>query len=63
MVCCPTTTQIKNYPFEVLITPVNVVLADEVKSLDWHSRKARQKGTVSAGDLADVRAEILTLIG
>jgi mRNA interferase MazF len=65
MICCPMTTQIKNYPFEVLIagTPVNVVLADQVKSLDWRSRKARQKGTVSAEELADVRAKILTLIG
>ena len=63
--CCPKTTQIKNYPLEILIagTPVNVVLADQVKSLDWRSRKARQKGTVSAEELADVRAEILTLIG
>ena len=34
MICCPMTTQIKNYPFEVLIdgTPSNVVLADQVKS-------------------------------
>ena len=65
MICCPMTTQIKNYPFEVIIagTPVNVVLADQVKSLDWRSRKARQKGAVSAQELADVRAKILTLIG
>ena len=65
MICCPVTTQIKNYPFEVLIagTPATVVLADQVKSLDWRSRKARQKGTVSAEELADVRAKILTLIG
>ena len=65
MICCPMTTQIKNYPFEVLIagTPVNAVLADQVKSLDWRSRKATRKGTVSAEELADVRAKILTLIG
>jgi len=32
LICCPLTTQIKNYPFEVLIagTPQNVVLAEEV---------------------------------
>ena len=65
MICCPITTTIKNYPFEVLIagTPENVVLADQVKSLDWRSRKAKRKGTVSAEELADVRAKILTLIG
>ena len=42
MVCCPITTQIKNYPFEVLVgsTPPSVVLADQVKSLDWRVRRA-----------------------
>jgi len=65
MICCPMTTQIKNYPFEVLIagTPENVVLADQVKSLDWRSRKATRKGTVSAEELGEVRAKILALIG
>src|SRR5436309_1715415 len=65
MICCPMTTQIKNYPFEVLIAgqPPNVVLADQVKSLDWRSRKAMRKGVVSSDELADVRAKILALIG
>ena len=65
MICCPMTTQIKDYPFEVLIagTPVNVVLADQVKSLDWRSRGAIRKGAVSAEELAEVRAKILALIG
>ena len=65
MICCPLTTQIKNYPFEVLIagTPQNVVLADQVKSLDWHARNAIRKGAVSPEELADVRAKILALIG
>ena len=36
MISCPLTTQIKNYPFEVLVAGAraNVVLADQVKSLD-----------------------------
>jgi len=65
MICCPMTTQIKNYPFEVLIsgTPASVVLADQVKSLNWRVRKATRKGLVSAEELADVRAKILALIG
>jgi len=64
MICCLLTTQIKNYPFEVLIagTPANVVLADQVKSLDWRVRKATRKGAVSAEELAEVRAKILALI-
>jgi mRNA interferase MazF len=65
MICCPMTTQIKNNPFEVLIagTTPGVVLADQVKSLDWRSRKAARKGTVSGEELAEVRAKILALIG
>ena len=44
MGCCPMTTQIKGYPFEVRLSgnPTNVVLADQVKSLDWKSRKAKR---------------------
>ncbi len=65
MICCPMTTQIKNYPFEVLIagTPPSAVLSDQVKSLDWRIRKAKRKGAVSAEELAEVRAKILALIG
>jgi len=65
MICCPVTTKVKNYPFEVLIagTPQSVVLADQVKSLDWRVRKATRKRVVSAEELADVRAKILALIG
>src|SRR5438067_5546814 len=39
MVCCPMTTQIKNYPFEVVIAGASpsAVLADQVKSLDWRA--------------------------
>jgi len=65
MVCCPMTTQIKNYPFEVLVTggSPSAVLTDQVKSLDWRKRRARRKGTISAAELADVRAKIRALIG
>jgi len=65
MVCCPMTTQTKNYPFEVVIAgmPRSAVLADQVKSLDWRKRRARKKGAVSAAELADVRAKLRELIG
>lgn len=65
LICCPLTTQIKNYPFEVFIggTPQSAVLADQVKSLDWRTRKARAKGQVSSEQLAEVRAKIKALIG
>jgi mRNA interferase MazF len=65
MICCPLTTQVKNYPFEVYVggTPPNAILADQVKSLDWRSRNAKRKGRVSPEQLAEVRAKIHALIG
>ncbi len=65
IVCCPTTTRIKGYPFEVALAgmPPSVVLADQVKSQDWRARKAARKGRVSAVELAEVRAKLVALIG
>ena len=65
MLCCPTTTRIKNYPFEVKLAgkPASVVLTDQVKSLDWQARRAQRKGRVSAAELASIRALIKALVG
>jgi mRNA interferase MazF len=65
MLCCPMTTHIKGYPFEVLMTGSrpSAVLADQVKSLDWVVRKARYKGKATSAELAGVRAKILALVG
>jgi mRNA interferase MazF len=65
MLCCPMTTQIKGYPFEVLIAgkPSSAVLADQIKSLDWNARKATRKGRVLPAELAEIRAKITALIG
>jgi mRNA interferase MazF len=65
MICCPVTTQVKGYPFEVLIagSRPSVVLADQVKNLDWVVRKAKCKGKATPTLLADVRAKIIALVG
>ena len=64
MLCCPLTTKLKGYPFEVVISqnPPSAVLVDQVKSLDWRARKARHKGRVTAVELADVRAKLKALL-
>ena len=65
MVCCPLTTRIKGYPFEVLAEidgVVTAVLSDQVKSLDWKVRRARKKGTVSNDVMVNVRAKIKALL-
>jgi mRNA interferase MazF len=66
MLCCPMTTQIKGYPFEVIIRVGDIsgaVLSDQVKNLDWRARKATPKGKASAEELDEVRAKIVTLLG
>lgn len=64
MLCCPMTTKIKGYPFEVVIkgSQTSAALADQVKSLDWKVRKAKRKSQVSASELAEVRAKSVALI-
>lgn len=66
MLCCPMTTQIKVYPFEVIIRAEGVscvALSDQVKNLDWRARKATPKGKASAEELDEVRAKISSLLG
>ena len=64
MVCCPMTSKIKGYAFEVVVTrdPPSVVLADQVKSLDWRARRAVHRGAVSATVLAEVQAKVAALL-
>ncbi len=65
MLCCPMTTQVKGYPFEVSVAGdrPGAALADQVKSLDWVARKAQCKGKVSPAELSEVRAKIVALVG
>lgn len=65
MICCPLTTRIKGYPFEVPIagSPASVALADQVKSLDWQARRATRKGRVTVAELGQIRAKLRALIG
>jgi mRNA interferase MazF len=64
IVCCPMTSRIKGYVFEVVVTrtPPSVVLADQMKSLDWRARGATRKEAVAPEILAEVRAKIKTLL-
>ena len=66
MLCCPMTSQRKGYPFEVVIEVdtdrESVVLADQVKSLDWKVRKAVKKGTTSIDVIAETLSKLQTLL-
>lgn len=66
MLCCPITTQVKGYPFEVALEgPAKVhgvILADQVKSLDWRVRKAEKTGKVSNAVLQEVVDKIKAIL-
>jgi mRNA interferase MazF len=66
MLCCPMTSQRKGYPFEVVnavdTDRESVVLADQVKSLDWKVRKAVKKGTASIDVIAETLSKLQTLL-
>ncbi|MBI3455738.1 MAG: endoribonuclease MazF [Candidatus Rokubacteria bacterium] len=65
-VCCPVTSQVKGYPFEVLLPAglgvEGAVLSDQIKSLDWRVRKARRIGSVPADVLHETVGKILALV-
>jgi mRNA interferase MazF len=63
---CPVTSRVKGYPFEVAVPaglPVaGVILADQIKSLDWKERKAQFAARTSGAIIDEVVAVILPLI-
>lgn len=62
---CPITSQVKGYPFEVVIPSGNavqgVILSDQKRNLDWRARQAEWAGTLQAEVIETVleRIEIL----
>ncbi|MCF8355684.1 MAG: endoribonuclease MazF [Melioribacteraceae bacterium] len=63
---CPISSQVKEYPFEVKI-PDNleisgVILSDQVKSLDWKTRKAEFICKLPKAVLTDTLNKINALI-
>ena len=62
---CPVTSKVKGYPFEVTINATNVrgvVLADQVRSLDWRSRQFTLIERASAEILEAVVQSLATLL-
>lgn len=67
LLACSITSKVKGYPFEVPVTagsPVSgVILADQVKSLDWKVRKAQFAARSPVSVIDDVLSLVLPLIG
>ncbi len=64
--CCPITSQAKGYPFEVRLPEgqgvEGVVLADQLRSLDWRAREAAPAGRAPKGVVVEVLAKLGTLL-
>jgi mRNA interferase MazF len=62
----PITSQVKGYPFEVALPEglavAGVVLADQVKSVDWQARKAARICAVSGEVVAQVLERLHALL-
>ncbi|MGA1621031.1 MAG: endoribonuclease MazF [Aquiluna sp.] len=65
LICCPITSRIGGYPFEVAVDTEGisgVVIADQVKSVDWQARGARLAGRASVEVTLEVRAKLGALL-
>lgn len=66
LLACPVTSQVKGYPFEVALPPglavSGVVLADQMKSLDWKARKAVRIVSLPPAIVAEVLAKASALL-
>jgi len=62
---CPITSQRKGYPFEVAVSGgrvSGVVLADQLRSLDWSARRAKKLARASDETLQEVLGKIAALL-
>ena len=63
---CPVTSEIKGYPFEVLLPsdlPIEgAVLSDQVRSLDWRARKAARICALPSVTIEEVVGKLQTLL-
>jgi mRNA interferase MazF len=66
LLAVPVTTKTKGYPFEVPIPGggeiSGVVLADQVRSLDWRARQADISGHAPSALLSAVREKLRALV-
>lgn len=64
---CPITSRVKGYPFEVSLPKglqvSGVILADQLRSLDWRARHAESIGRVPRKVISDVLARVAALLG
>ena len=64
--CCPITSRVKGYPFEVALPdglPIaGVVLADQVRNLDWKARRIEVLAAAPSEVVAEALGKLATLL-
>jgi mRNA interferase MazF len=67
VLACPITSQIKGYPFEVVLPPespiTGAVLSDQLKSMDWRTRRVKFAAHAPPDVVAEVRERLRPLLG
>ncbi|QDV33132.1 endoribonuclease MazF [Tautonia plasticadhaerens] len=63
---CPITSRVKGYPFEVPLPPglaiSGVILVDQLKSIDWRTRRAEFACRIPPETLDEVALKLSTLL-
>ncbi|MBI2025266.1 endoribonuclease MazF [Candidatus Kaiserbacteria bacterium] len=62
---CPITSHAKGYPFEVALKTravQGVILADQVRGVDWKERRAEKAGTAPESSLREVQEYVQKLV-
>lgn len=66
-IAVPVTNQVKGYPFEVRLhdgmRTTGAVLADQVRNLDWHVRRAKYIETAPPEVMKAIRERLSALLG
>ena len=65
-ILCPISSRVAGYDFEVSVPPdtgvSGVVLSDQIKSMDWRARYAKQIGNASSDLVDEVIGKIASLL-
>ena len=63
---CPITRQLKGYPFEVVLPDgldiQGVILADQIRSLDWRQRNAQPAASLPVETIEEVLRKVRLLL-
>ena len=62
LLACAMTNEVKGYPFKVPMPDGGVVLADQVKCIDWRFRNAQPKDSAPEDVLRAVKVLLGTLL-